>query len=110
MPPTRPYTRRTPPDLLRQTPPRPRARSMPHELQTSSPPFYTLAAGLPSSRAPYRHVATSARLQPVSIPPYLLISTPTACLRSSRALAANTSTSLRRQRASRAPPPPPPPP
>src|SRR6266480_557423 len=63
----------------------------------------TLAAGLPSFRASYLYVATSARLQRVSIPPYLLISIPTACLQTSRALEANTSTSLRLQRASRAP-------
>jgi len=69
IPPTRPYTRSTPPDLfgatslrlhhtsrapelLRQTPPRPRARSMPPEL-----------------RAPYLYTSTSLRLQRTSRPP-----------------------------------------
>ena len=78
------------PDLLRQTPPRP----APAACLTSFRPLHlhvdTLAAGLPSSRASYPYVTTSAGLQPLSIPPYLLISTPIACLRSS-----TTSSSIR---------------
>src|SRR6266480_4122772 len=99
------------PYLLRQTPPRPYACSAPPDLHVPRP-----AACLPSSRsleantststrfqqasrAPELHTPTSppsARLKPVSIPPCLLTSTPTACLRSSIPPYVYTSTSLRR--------------
>src|SRR6266480_1533960 len=84
--PTRPYTRSTPPDLLRQ---KGNACSAPPDLHTSTPPhLYDCGA------SPDLHGSTPLRLH---------VCTPAAHLPSSRSLEANTSTSLRQQRASRAP-------
>jgi len=80
--------------------PEPRTSVPPPRHNTSSTP-----PDLHASTSPRPHACSAPPEIQISIPPYFLFSTPTACLRSSRALKANTYTALRRQRASRAPGP-----
>jgi len=62
------------PDFLKQTPPRPRARSMPHQLQTSSPPRLHVCSRPPEVQSfmPLRrHICTLAARLHTSIPRHL---------------------------------------